>query len=115
MENTNNSKTNSFWVAFALGTTLSAAFVYLFGTSKGRKLLKKILDSTEGLEEDLDLLLGDLTEEVAEKLKSQAEEPIDKAVEKIKAYETTGLHNLIEKIKTFSETKKPTKTFFLKD
>ncbi len=118
MENTNNSKSynaDSFWLAFALGTTLSATFVFLFGTTNGRKILKKLLEATEGLEQDLDLLLGDLTEELADKIKHKAEEPIDKVVAKLKTAETTGLHNLITKIKSFSENKKSIKTFFVKD
>lgn len=61
MSSQNNSKTSNFWFGFSLGIISMSALIYLFGTEKGRKNLKKILDLTENLEETINLLGEELT------------------------------------------------------
>jgi len=52
MTNNNSTPEGNFWFAFALGSTLVAATVFLLGTRKGRDALRKIIDRAENLDND---------------------------------------------------------------
>ena len=49
MTNNNSTSEGSFWFAFALGSTLVAAIIFLLGTKKGRDALRKIIDRAESV------------------------------------------------------------------
>lgn len=60
----------NFWFGFLMGGILSAGCLFLFGTKKGRRLLKQILESTEVLEDSL----SDIINELEEKIEDNKEE-----------------------------------------
>ena len=55
---------SNFWFGFALGTIAAVGSSYLLGTQNGRDLTKKLLDLTENLEENLDLIKTELVKEM---------------------------------------------------
>jgi gas vesicle protein len=57
---------NNFWFGFLMGGTLAAGGLFLFGTKKGRRLLKKILESVEELEESLPEIINEVEEKIEE-------------------------------------------------
>lgn len=86
---------NRFFNGFIVGLIIGAAAVFLFGTEKGKKILKTISD--EGLEKLSDLIEeSELGEDILEEV-----EPVDEVVEEpeIKTEEKT-------------EKKSPKKRFF---
>ena len=68
--NNNNNSGNNFFSGFLLGALVGAAIVFLFGTKKGKRLLKVI--SEEGLDN-----ISNILDEVAEE-----EEPRKEFVQK---------------------------------
>ena len=60
MASQSNPKTTNFWFGFSLGILSTSAFIYFFGTEKGRKALKKLIDLTENFEENLSLIAEEL-------------------------------------------------------
>ena len=60
----NKEQTSNFWFGFALGTMAAVGSSYLLGTKNGRDLTKKLLDLTENLEENLDLIKTELLKEM---------------------------------------------------
>ncbi|MBI2051145.1 hypothetical protein HYT33_00045 [Candidatus Roizmanbacteria bacterium] len=44
---------SSFWFSFALGATLGGLGVFFFGTKRGRETLKKLIELSEGLEDNI--------------------------------------------------------------
>lgn len=53
----NRHEGGNFWFGFSLGTIVMALLAYFFGTKHGRSLLKQMMDFTENLEENLQLLI----------------------------------------------------------
>jgi len=107
MASQNNSKTSNFWFGFSLGIISMSALIYLFGTEKGRKNLKKILDLTENLEETINLL--------GEELTGTTIFNDDKKDSSKKNTSTIG--SLLDKMKVLSPLleKKQVKKFFVKE
>ncbi len=60
MRKQNNNRTTNFWFGFSLGLTTAVSIIYLFGTKKGRESLKKLIEFSENLEENLSQLLDNL-------------------------------------------------------
>jgi len=56
----------NFWFGFLLGIFLGVAGLFLFGTKKGRHLLKKTLESTEELENYLAEIMAEIEEKTEE-------------------------------------------------
>lgn len=63
----NNYKPSAFWFGFALGTMVTGASVFLFGTKKGRSTMKKVMELTENLEENAISLFQELEERLETK------------------------------------------------
>ncbi len=53
MTSQNHHKLTQFWFGFALGTVAIGAGAFLFGTKKGRSVLKNLMEYSENLEENL--------------------------------------------------------------
>jgi len=49
----NNNQPTSLWLGFAFGAISAASLAFFLGTKKGRQMLKKILELSEGLEENV--------------------------------------------------------------
>jgi hypothetical protein len=60
----NKEQPSNFWFGFALGTIAAVGSSYLLGTKNGRDLTKKLLDLTENLEENLNLIKTELVKEM---------------------------------------------------
>lgn len=75
----------NFWFGFLLGGILSAGGLFLFGTKKGRQLLKKILESTEELEDSLADIISELEEKVEENSHLIPSKNVDAVLQKIKS------------------------------
>ena len=56
MTKQNNSKTTNFWFGFSIGGALIGGAIVMFGTKKGRETLRKMLDLTDNIEENIELL-----------------------------------------------------------
>lgn len=52
MTSDNSFPEGSFWFAFALGSSLVMAVIFLLGTKKGRNILRKIIDQAENIDND---------------------------------------------------------------
>lgn len=92
MHDQNKSSLTNFWFGFSLGAITLTIAGYLLGTKNGRILLKKILELSENLEENLLLLGEELEENILEK--SQADQTF-KSTPKIHS----TLRDVLEKIK----------------
>jgi Mn-dependent DtxR family transcriptional regulator len=83
----------NFWLGFLLGGILGAGGLFLLGTKKGRKTLKKIIEASEELEESLADIIGDLEEKIEENQEKIGnkiaevlpEKKIDSVLQKIKS------------------------------
>jgi len=103
-------KVSNLWFGFVLGTLFTTFFLYLFGTKKGREVLKKFLEYSENLEEKLpDILEGldiNLNNNQGKNSKHDWQE------KKMK----TDFVGIINRIKFLtSPIKKQTKKFFVKE
>lgn len=88
MKKQNEGNLTNFWFLFALGTASGIAVSFLFGTKKGRELLKKLLENTENIEEKITELMNDTQEHTSEK-----NQPVVQMLH-------SGLDLLMEKLKT---------------
>lgn len=79
---------NNFWFGFSLGVLTVGAFVYFFGTKKGRKTLKNLLEITENLEENLTQLIQEIEK--------------DNNINQPNKQITSTINTLIEKVKNFA-------------
>ena len=82
----NEHKSSNFWFGFALGTIGAVASSYLLGTKNGRKKLQQILDITENLEDNLDLLTTELKKElkkVGDKEEQAIEEKLPQVIDSV--------------------------------
>ena len=107
MASQNNPKTSNFWFGFSLGIVSISALIYLFGTEKGRKTLKKLLDLTENLEDTINLLTEELTGTTI--FKEEKKEGNKKTI--------SSVNSLLDKMKILSPLleKKQVKKFFVKE
>jgi len=107
MASQNDHKSSNFWFGFSLGVAGCGAFLYLFGTEKGRKTLQKLLDLTENLEETINL--------ISEELTGKTIFPEEKKTTNKKNSST--ITSIISKIKVLSPLfeKKQVKKFFAKE
>lgn len=64
-------KSSALWFGFALGAVGGATVAYFFGTKRGRKLLKQMLDLTENLDDNLAEVIEELGEETEKGLKKR--------------------------------------------
>ena len=106
-----NEKISNFWFGFSLGTFFTSFFIFLFGTRKGREIIKKFLEFSENFEESLLNIFKELEINFKE---TQKQHKIDQHHEpKIK----TNLMGVIDRIKflTHPTIKKQTKKFFIKN
>jgi hypothetical protein len=110
MEKTNREKVTNFWFGFAFGGLTLGALTFFLGTKKGRQTLKKVLEVSENLEEDL-LTYGQELLEKGDDLK-------ETAANLVGAKQTHfSLGGLLDKMRVFSpRTKeKQAKRFFFKE
>lgn len=89
MKKQNESSLTNFWFLFALGAAAGVTVSFLFGTKKGRALLKTALENTENIEEKIAGLVGDMEKNDA----SEKSEPVMQVLH-------SGLDLLIDKLKT---------------
>lgn len=82
MADQNNQKSTNFWFGFSLGILSTAALIYLFGTEKGRKTVKKVLDLTENFEENL-MLINDALNQMGNEDNKQATKKITSSIDSI--------------------------------
>ncbi len=70
-------KISNLWLGFAFGAITTSVVAFLLGTKKGREILKKLLELTENLEENILIVAEEIEETLidkAEKLKTSAKE-----------------------------------------
>ncbi len=60
MKNQNNPSSSNFWFGFSIGIVSLSLMIYFFGTEKGRKTLKQLLDLTENFEDTVQLISDNL-------------------------------------------------------
>ncbi|NMB84201.1 hypothetical protein GYA28_02835 [Candidatus Roizmanbacteria bacterium] len=101
----------NFWAGLALGTMVTGGVFLLFGTKKGRKITKRLLELSENWEEGFIQMTENVSEELLEKLP----QTVKTAVRNEKKNHSIG--SLLNKIKTLSPLaeKKTVKKFFVKD
>lgn len=92
MQDQNKLPYSNFWLGFSLGAITLGIAGYLLGTKNGRTLLKKLLELSENLEENILLLGEELEENFVEK--SQLGQP-----QKPSQETHSTLHDVLEKIK----------------
>jgi len=115
MEKQNDHHLSNFWSGFALGSIGVTIAAFLFGTKKGRKLLKNILEISENLEENLLQITMDLEKEVSKNPFPVIEELLKASYDKKGSGKLT-INSLLNKIKDFSPGhKKSIKSFFVKE
>ena len=83
----------NFWFGFLIGGIVGAGGLFLFGTKKGRRLLKKILESAEELEESLPEIIN----EVEEKIEENKEKIEDKITDVLPRQ---NVNSVLQKIKS---------------
>lgn len=114
MEKQNSHRLSNLWFGFILGSGLTAVFAYFLGTKSGRKSLKKILELSENLEENL-ILIG---EELEDNLINKKDNIIEELKEFTNPENETKHHtldNILSKIKSLAPDKEKTKKFFIKE
>ncbi len=111
MDDINKHKASNFWFGFALGVTASASALYLLGTPKGRKTLKKLIEFAENtdIEEYLENIMNQFDEG-----SSTNEKQIESAHDGHKPHQQNALGGLIDKIQSLTESSKD-KKFFVKE
>lgn len=82
----NEHKSANLWLGFALGSVTVGLLSYFFGTKKGRENLKKLIELTENLGENI--------EKIAEEVEKLM---IEKTHEEMK--DKPGIGNLLDKMK----------------
>lgn len=108
MENKDHHKISNFWFGFALGAATVGTASYLLGTKQGRKTLKKMLEFSENLEENL----IDLGHEFEEAVVEKGDELRNEIKKLPQEHPTFG--SLLDKIRDFSH-RKEVKRFFVKE
>ncbi|OGK18230.1 hypothetical protein A2866_05095 [Candidatus Roizmanbacteria bacterium RIFCSPHIGHO2_01_FULL_39_8] len=88
----NNHKISNLWIGFGLGASLTLLVSFFLGTKKGREMLKKILEVSENLEEDV------------VKMAEEIEGTLIHKTEQVKNHGETSkkphMGNLLDKMKT---------------
>lgn len=85
--NQNRESVGNFWFGFLLGAGLSGVVLFLLGTTRGRVLLKQIIQIAEDLETSLDKLIKDLEKnEIKEEKQSYSNsQSLTSVLQKIKS------------------------------
>lgn len=83
-------KSSNLWLGFAVGAITATSLAFLFGTQKGRQILKKLLEISENLEENALAIAEELEEMLAEKAENFSQQQQNKPI----------LGTLLDKIKT---------------
>ena len=113
----NSGAPSNFWFGFALGTIAATAGSYLFGTKNGRDTIEKILDFSENLEENLQLLNAELKKELKlpeHKINiTEEKKHIEEAVMQVK--ESKPLGSILEKIHSLTPHNLPNRFKVAKD
>lgn len=86
----NHNNFSNLWLGFAVGVITTTTLAFLFGTQKGRRILKKLLELSENLEENALAIAEELEETIAEKVDKFAETEQHKPI----------LGTLLDKMKT---------------
>jgi len=103
-------RVSNFWFGFSLGVLFTIFFAFLFGTRKGRKILKNFLAYFENYEENFHQLLDEVKFLLKEHWQSdQKNSHQEKKV-------NLSVSEVIDRIKYLaSPVKKQTKKFFIKE
>jgi len=103
-------RASNFWFGFSLGVLFTAFFAFLFGTKKGRKILKNFLEYSENYEENFRHLL----EEVKFLLKEDWQNDKKNSPQEKKV--NLSFAGILDRIKYLAKpVKKQTKKFFVKE
>ena len=108
-------RVSNFWFGFSLGILFTAFFAFLFGTKKGRKILKNFLEYSENYEKNFPHFLEEikflLKEEFLEKEGFKDNKKNNHQEKKV----NLGFSEIIGRIKYLAHpVKKQTKNFLLK-
>jgi hypothetical protein len=101
----NNHKLTQFWFGFALGSVAIGAGAFLFGTKKGRSIVKRLVEYSENLEENLISLGKEYGEEFGTKVFDIGKKIVENKSESSIEHNTTPLGGLLEKMKGYSGKK----------
>lgn len=106
MKNNIQPQTN-FWFGFAFGAITIGGLGYLVGTEKGRKILKKILETAENYDGDINPIIKEISKELSGKLEDLSLNPEsdnhELPTEEPKQDKPTGtLNSVLHRIKTLS-------------
>jgi len=105
-----NQRISNFWFGFSLGILFTSFFAFLFGTKKGRKILKNFLEYSENYEENLRQFLEEIRFLLKENQKNSK-----KNVHQEKEV-NLNFSGIVERIKYLANPiKKQTKKFFVKE
>lgn len=87
--NPDQHKASNLWLGFAFGAIGASVLAFFLGTKKGRQTLKKILELTENLEENVLSVVEEIEEVFIDKTQKL----------KVNTKEKPALGNILEKMK----------------
>ncbi len=96
MPNQNNHRASNLWLGFLFGAATATTLAFFLGTKKGREMLKKLLDVSENLEENILILGEELEEMVMDKVTPSTSHQAKK--------DKPSLGNLLDKMKILKST-----------
>jgi hypothetical protein len=109
-------KVSNFWFGFSLGILFTAFFTFLFGTKKGRKILKNFLEYSENYEENFRHFLEKIKFLVKEEFLEKEGFNDNKKNNHQEKKVNLGFSEIIGRIKYLAHpVKKQTKKFFVKE
>ncbi|OGK14545.1 hypothetical protein A3C98_02095 [Candidatus Roizmanbacteria bacterium RIFCSPHIGHO2_02_FULL_37_15] len=80
MQSQNHNKSSNLWLGFAFGALAATTVAFLFGTNKGRQILKKLLELSENLEENALAIVEEIEETFVDKAKELHEVKQEKPI-----------------------------------
>ncbi len=112
MKHIKNNHNDQLWFGMALGATAAASALYFLGTTRGRETLRRLIKTSEKLDEHL----ASSIKHFEIKNFDEVRDAIPRLEEKIiEVGKSSGLSSVIDKIKSFSDHAHPAKKFFVKD